>query len=149
MPRLPRRPRASWPVSSMVWLAGPGCDLHPVLNHWCGCTLKPVFRPSTPRRTFRCWRVSNKGQWSCRRVWSTSVVRSGWGSWGFYLKKRTLTGNIITLYNGLKRRCSQVGVSLFSQIASNRTRGNGLQSCQQRFILDTRKKFLIEAVFRH
>ena len=58
----------------------------------------------------------------------------------FSLEKRNSGGDLTALHSFLTEGCDEVGVSLFSQAANERTRENNLKLCQGRFRLDIWKK---------
>lgn len=146
MPRYPRRPMAAWPMSTIMWPAGP--VIVPLYLYPCtwGCTWNLVFisGSSTTRNTLKCCSISREGQWSWWKVWSTSVIRTGWGSLGMLsLERRSFRADFIALYIWLKGGCRQVVVCVFSQVSSDRTKGNGFKLLQGNFRIYIMKNFFI------
>ncbi|KAJ7409325.1 hypothetical protein BTVI_56837 [Pitangus sulphuratus] len=65
----------------------------------------------------------------------------------FSLERKRLRGRCY--YPQKEGGCSALRVTLFSQIKSDRTRGNDLKLCQGRFGLDTGKNFFMKKVVEH
>ncbi|KFQ33146.1 hypothetical protein N332_02120, partial [Mesitornis unicolor] len=67
----------------------------------------------------------------------------------FSLEKRRLWGDLIAVFQFLKRSYRKAGEGLFTSAGGDRTSGNGFKLEENRFRLDIRKKFFTVTVVRH
>ncbi|KAG6932256.1 hypothetical protein G0U57_000034, partial [Chelydra serpentina] len=67
----------------------------------------------------------------------------------FSLQKRRVRGDLVAAFNYLKGGSKEDGAWLFSVVADDRTRSNGLKLQWGRSRLDIRKHYLISRVVKH
>ena len=117
-------------------------------NKYWKCVQKSKPGAFSTGRMRSYWRESREGPPRWSKGWSTSPMKTGWGSWAC-LEKRRLQGDLTVVFEFLKGAYEQDRDWLSKQSDSDRTRGNGFKGKEGRFKLDTRKNFFTQRVVRH
>ena len=104
--------------------------------------LHPGLRPPSTTST---WNTTSKGSQGCSEGWSTSHMKTGWGSWACLAWRREDSGETSlqtsSAWEELINRRETVIVIGQGKMVLNQKRG--------RFRLDNRGKFVIQRLVRH
>lgn len=91
-------------------------------------------------------------QWHQRwwRTWRARLKRSSWDPWFVQPEQRRLRGGLVAACSFLTRWSrGGDGTGLCSLVTSDRTKGNGMELQQGKFILDISKRFFTQRVVGH
>lgn len=112
--------------------------LHPALA-------LPPASPQNKKDT--CWSKSKGGPQTWSEGWSTSLMRTGWASWGCSPWRRFL-GDLIEAFQYLKSGYKRAGEQLFITTCCKWMRNDGFKWKEKLFRGDIGKKFLSMSVMR-
>ena len=124
----PRKPTMSWAAARAAWPSGWGrgfCPFTPLSWDPMGSPASSSGAPNIGR-TWMCWSGTRGGPRRWSEGWSTSPMRTGWGSWGCSAWRREgcdVTLEQLPVPEGASRKD---GEGLFTRVCGDRTRGNDL-----------------------
>ena len=84
------------------------------------------FGPLTTKTILSCFSVCKKGIDAGQGTGHVTCEEWLQEQELFSVEKRSLRGDLITLYNYLKGSCGEEGVQLFPQVTNDRMQGNGV-----------------------
>lgn len=95
---VPRRSRRSWPVSEVVWPAGPREWLSSCTQHWQDCTSSALlFCAPHCKRILSCLNECREEQWSQWKDSKIRLMRCDWRIWGCLVWTRRGWGETLLL----------------------------------------------------